>query len=206
MTSANPEVMLARLARAVESRYRIEKEAGRGSMARVYQAVELATNRPVAIKLLPPEAATTTNAERFLREISLTRTLDHPNILPLIDSGTDDGLYWYVMPFLAGETIREALDVAGFARVRVGTVDRFQGQEAVISIVSLAASDADEVPRGIDFLLNRNRLNVAISRAQWAAYLVYSPGVTRFLPQKPAGVAELSRFLRLVGSPTPSGS
>ena len=117
MTSANPELMLARLARAVESRYRIEKEAGRGSMARVYQAVELATNRPVAIKLLPPEAATTTNAERFLREISLTRTLDHPNILPLIDSGTDDGLYWYVMPFLAGETIREALAARGLMAV-----------------------------------------------------------------------------------------
>ncbi|MDX2061126.1 MAG: serine/threonine-protein kinase [Gemmatimonadales bacterium] len=117
MTSANPEVMLARLARAVESRYLIEKEAGRGSMARVYQAVELATNRPVAIKLLPPEAATTTNAERFLREISLTRTLDHPNILPLIDSGTDDGLYWYVMPFLAGETIREALAARGLMAV-----------------------------------------------------------------------------------------
>ncbi len=98
------------------------------------------------------------------------------------------------------ETIRGALDAAGFTRVPVGTVDKFQGQEAVISIVSLAASDADEVPRGIDFLLNRNRLNVAISRAQWAAYLLSSPGLTRFLPQKPAGVAELSRFLRLVGA------
>ncbi len=105
--------MLSRLAAAVAGRYQIEKEAGRGSMARVYQAIEIATERPVAIKLLPPEAATTTNAERFLREISLTRTLDHPNILPLIDSGTADGLYWYVMPFLAGETIREAMTARG---------------------------------------------------------------------------------------------
>lgn len=118
---------------------------------------------------------------------------------------TEDDLI-VVTPYNAQvETIRGVLDEAGFARVRVGTVDKFQGQEAVISIVSLAASDADEVPRGIDFLLNRNRLNVAISRAQWAAYLLYSPGVTRFLPQKPAGVAELSRFLRLVaGKPRPS--
>ncbi len=97
------------------------------------------------------------------------------------------------------DTIRAALDDALYPDVRVGTVDKFQGQEAVISIVSLAASSADDVPRGIDFIVNRNRLNVAISRAQWAAYLLYSPGLTRYLPLKPEGVAELSRFLRLLG-------
>jgi len=96
------------------------------------------------------------------------------------------------------DTIRAALDDALYPDVRVGTVDKFQGQEAVISIVSLAAPSADDVPRGIDFIVNRNRLNVAISRAQWAAYLLYSPGLTRYLPQKPEGVAELSRFLRLL--------
>lgn len=94
------------------------------------------------------------------------------------------------------ECIRMALrDHPG---VRVGTVDKFQGQEAVISIVSLAASSPDDVPRGLDFLLSRNRLNVAISRAQWAAYLLYSPALTDFLPLQPPGVAELSRFIRLV--------
>jgi superfamily I DNA and/or RNA helicase len=96
------------------------------------------------------------------------------------------------------ETIRLAL--AGYPRVRVGTVDKFQGQEAAISIVSLAASSPDDVPRGLDFLLSRNRLNVAISRAQWAAYLLYSPELTDYLPPLPEGVADLSRFIRLVST------
>ena len=96
------------------------------------------------------------------------------------------------------ECIRGVLDAAGLERVRVGTVDKFQGQEAVIAIVSLAASSADDVARGLSFLLSRNRLNVAISRAQWAAYLVYSPGLLRALPTTPDGVAELSRFAELV--------
>ena len=96
------------------------------------------------------------------------------------------------------ETIRLAL--GEFPDVRVGTVDKFQGQEAAISIVSMAASSPDDVPRGLDFLLSRNRLNVAISRAQWAAYLLYSPELLDFLPPMPAGVAELSRFIRLVSA------
>ncbi len=96
------------------------------------------------------------------------------------------------------ETIRAALE--SHPDVRVGTVDKFQGQEAVISIVSLAASSPDDVPRGLDFLLSRNRLNVAISRAQWAAYLVYSPALLDVLPLTPEGVADLSRFIRLVSA------
>jgi uncharacterized protein len=94
------------------------------------------------------------------------------------------------------ETIRLAL--AAYPGVRVGTVDKFQGQEAVVSIVSLAASSPADVPRGLSFLLSANRLNVAISRAQWAAYLLYSPALVDYLPATPAGVAELSRFIELV--------
>jgi uncharacterized protein len=94
--------------------------------------------------------------------------------------------------------VRESLDTAGLTAVRVGTVDKFQGQEAVVAIVSLAASSADDVPRGMSFLIMKNRLNVAISRAQWAAYLVYSPRLTEYLPITAAGVAELSAFVRLV--------
>jgi uncharacterized protein len=92
--------------------------------------------------------------------------------------------------------VRELL--AAHPGVRVGTVDRFQGQEAVIAIVSLAASSAAEVPRGLSFLILKNRLNVAISRAQWAAYLVHSPALTDHLPVTPKGVAELSAFIELV--------
>ena len=95
------------------------------------------------------------------------------------------------------ECIARALAAAGFERVRVGTVDRFQGQEAVYALVSLAASSADDVPRGLEFLLMRNRLNVAISRAQWAAELFSSPSLGDGLPQTPAGIAALSGYLRL---------
>jgi len=110
----------------------------------------------------------------------------------------DDRDVIVVTPYNAQQqTIRQALDAAGLRGTRVGTVDKFQGQEAAIAIVSLAASSAHEVPRGLDFLLNRNRLNVAISRAQWAAYLVHSPGLTDALPHTPQGVAELSAFIRL---------
>jgi uncharacterized protein len=68
--------------------------------------------------------------------------------------------------------IRNALDTVGLTEIRVGTVDKFQGQQAAVAIVSLAASSAKDVPRGIEFLLMQNRLNVAISRAKWAAYLI----------------------------------
>jgi uncharacterized protein len=91
-----------------------------------------------------------------------------------------------------------ALAAAGLGDVRVGTVDKFQGQEAVVSIVTLAASSAADVPRGMEFLINRNRLNVAISRAKWAARLVYSPGLLAHMPGTPQRLVELGRFARLV--------
>jgi predicted RecB family nuclease len=106
-----------------------------------------------------------------------------------------------VTPYNAQQVVvEEALADAGFADVRVGTVDRFQGQEAVVSIVSLAASSGRDAPRGLEFLLLQNRLNVAVSRAQVAAYLLYSPGLLDDLPRTPEGVARLSAFARLVGA------
>lgn len=107
------------------------------------------------------------------------------------------------------ELIRARLDVAGHSGVEAGTVDKFQGREAVVSIVSLAASGSREAPRGLDFVLSRNRLNVSISRAKWAAYLIYSPGLLEALPTKPDGLATLSRFILLTeegaGRIEPSG-
>lgn len=109
-----------------------------------------------------------------------------------------------VTPYNAQLTlVRQALDDAGFPDVPVGTVDKFQGQEAAVAIVSLAASSATSAPRGVEFLLLKNRLNVAISRAKWAAYLLYSPGLLDALPHTPAGVAQLSAFVRLVGADRP---
>ena len=94
--------------------------------------------------------------------------------------------------------LRRKLATAGFGDTRVGTVDKFQGQEAPVVIVSMTASSADDVPRGMDFLLNRNRLNVAVSRGQWAAYIVRSSTLTEFLPRSPHGLCELGAFLGLV--------
>jgi uncharacterized protein len=77
------------------------------------------------------------------------------------------------------DLIRTILDSKGLGEVAVGTVDKFQGREAMVVIVSLAASSALDAPRGLDFLLDRNRLNVAISRAKANCYLVYSPSLTK---------------------------
>lgn len=105
-----------------------------------------------------------------------------------------------VTPYNAQQVaVEEALGAAGFAEARVGTVDRFQGQEAPVAIVSLAASSGRDAPRGLEFLLLRNRLNVAISRAKHTAYLVHSPALLDDLPRTPEGVARLSGFARLVG-------
>lgn len=94
------------------------------------------------------------------------------------------------------DSIREALDSAGFADVQVGTVDKFQGREAMIVIISLAASSAEDAPRGLEFLLDRNRLNVALSRAKTNSYLVYSPGLTR---TRFTSVEDVKCVSRLVG-------
>jgi predicted RecB family nuclease len=95
------------------------------------------------------------------------------------------------------ELVRRTFAEAGLEGVSVGTVDKFQGREAAVSIVTLSASSAADVPRGIGFLLMKNRLNVAISRAKWAAYLVHSPALTDHLPANAAELATLSGFLRL---------
>lgn len=93
--------------------------------------------------------------------------------------------------------IRQRLLSAGLNGVRVGTVDKFQGAQAPVVFVSMTASAVDDVPRGISFLLNRNRLNVAISRAQYAAVIVRSELLTRYLPGTPAGLVDLGAFLAL---------
>jgi predicted RecB family nuclease len=94
------------------------------------------------------------------------------------------------------DSIREALDSAGFTEVQVGTVDKFQGREAMVVIISLAASSAEDAPRGLEFLLDRNRLNVALSRAKTNSYLVYSPALTR---TRFTSVEDVKCVSRLVG-------
>jgi serine/threonine-protein kinase len=98
-----------RLTIALADRYRIERELGRGGMATVFLAEDLRHRRQVAIKVLDPEVAAAIGPERFLREISTVARLSHPHILPLHDSGAADGLLYYVMPYIEGESLRRRL-------------------------------------------------------------------------------------------------
>jgi eukaryotic-like serine/threonine-protein kinase len=95
---------------ALAGRYRIERELGQGGMATVYLAKDLRHDRDVAIKVLHEDLGATLGAERFLAEIKTTAKLQHPHILPLLDSGEANGLLFYVMPFVPGETLRARLD------------------------------------------------------------------------------------------------
>ncbi|MCG6987230.1 MAG: serine/threonine protein kinase, partial [Gemmatimonadetes bacterium] len=113
-----------RLAAALSDRYRIERELGAGGMATVYLAEDLKHQRQVAIKVLKPELAAVLGAERFIQEITTTAQLQHPNILPLFDSGRavapreggggdyvgGEVFLYYVMPYVAGESLRDKLD------------------------------------------------------------------------------------------------
>ncbi|HTI74335.1 MAG TPA: DEAD/DEAH box helicase, partial [Mycobacterium sp.] len=94
-------------------------------------------------------------------------------------------------------TLRRRLDAAKLTDVEVGTVDKFQGRQAPVVFVSMTASSADDVPRGVSFLLNRNRLNVAVSRAKYTAVIVRSALLTDYLPATPDRLVELGAFLSL---------
>jgi tRNA A-37 threonylcarbamoyl transferase component Bud32/TolB-like protein/tetratricopeptide (TPR) repeat protein len=104
---------LERLESALADRYAAEAEIGRGGMAAVFLAEDLKHHRKVAIKVLHPELAATVGSERFLREIEIAANLDHPHILTLLDSGEADGLLFYVMPYVDGESLRDRLEREG---------------------------------------------------------------------------------------------
>lgn len=147
---------------------------------------------------------TTSSPEEVARVVSLAEGMlgrtwvsdpaAHPDGEPLVDSDII-----VVAPYNAQVgLLREALDAAGLTGTQAGTVDMFQGREAAVAIISLAASSAADIPRGLEFLLMPNRLNVAISRAQWAAFLVASPGLATGLPHSVAELRLLSRYLTLI--------
>ena len=100
---------LARLNAAIAGRYVVERELGHGGMATVYLARDVRHERLVAVKVLRPDLAAMLGGERFLREIRIAATLQHPHILTLIDSGEADGLLYYVMPFVEGQSLRDIL-------------------------------------------------------------------------------------------------
>jgi serine/threonine protein kinase/Flp pilus assembly protein TadD len=105
--------MLEKLTKALEKKYKIQREVGQGGMATVYLAEDLRHGRDVAVKVLHPHLASALGTDRFLREIRLAARLNHPHILPLFDSGEADGFLYYVMPFIEGESLRELLNREG---------------------------------------------------------------------------------------------
>ena len=105
--------LLERAGEVLAGRYALERELGRGGMARVYLGQDLRHHRQVAVKVLRPELAATLGPERFLREIGFAARLTHPHIIPLHDSGEAEGLLYYVMPFVEGESLRHSLDRRG---------------------------------------------------------------------------------------------
>jgi eukaryotic-like serine/threonine-protein kinase len=97
------------VAHALRDRYTLQRELGRGGMAVVYLAHDVRHGRPVALKILHPDVAAALGPDRFLREIQLTASLQHPHILPIHDSGEASGRLWYTMPYFEGESLRERL-------------------------------------------------------------------------------------------------
>src|SRR5687767_5064852 len=105
--------MMESVKNALESRYSIERELGRGGMATVYLAEDFRHGRQVAVKVLHTELASALGSDRFLREIKLAARLNHPHILPLFDSGEAGGYLFYVMPYIEGESLRDKLNREG---------------------------------------------------------------------------------------------
>ena len=106
----NSGLPIQRLRDLLAQSYNIDRELGRGGMSAVFLAADRRHDRSVAIKVLNPELAASLGPERFLQEIRLAARLNHPHILPLFDSGNVDGLLYYVMPYVEGESLRERLD------------------------------------------------------------------------------------------------
>lgn len=104
---------LDRLTAALADRYRIERQVGQGGMATVFLAEDRKHHRRVAIKVLRPELSAALGTERFLREIELAAKLQHPHIVPVYDSGSADGVLYYVMPFVEGESLRDLMQREG---------------------------------------------------------------------------------------------
>jgi len=101
--------VIDRLREALAERYLIQRELGHGGMATVYLAEDLKHRRKVAVKVLRPELAAALGGDRFMREIEIAARLQHPHILPLLDSGASGEFLYYVMPFVEGESLRDRL-------------------------------------------------------------------------------------------------
>ncbi|MGE5100533.1 MAG: protein kinase domain-containing protein, partial [Deltaproteobacteria bacterium] len=125
-----------RLTAVLSERYAIERELGAGGMAIVYLAHDRKLDREVALKVLRPELGAVLGSERFLTEIKISARLDHPHILTLIDSGDADGMLYYVLPYVRGETLRDKL-----------SREHQLGQDEALAITKQVASALDYAHR-----------------------------------------------------------
>ncbi|MGH7586931.1 MAG: protein kinase domain-containing protein [Gemmatimonadales bacterium] len=103
------EFEVTKVRRVLADRYKVERVIGEGGMATVYLAEDLKHKRKVAVKVMRPELAATLGSDRFLREVEIAANLSHPHILPMYDSGEADGILYYVMPWVEGESLSARL-------------------------------------------------------------------------------------------------
>ncbi len=113
MASTDTTELRDRLQATLGGAYTLGPELGGGGMSRVFAAEETALGRRVVVKVLPPELAGEVNAERFKREIRLVGQLHHPHVVPLLSTGESEGLLYYTMPYIDGESLRGRLDRLG---------------------------------------------------------------------------------------------
>ena len=120
------------LQRTLGASYTLERELGGGGMSRVFVAEETSLGRKVVVKVLPPDLAATVNVERFRREIQLAASLQHPHIVPVLTAGVSDGLPFYTMPFIEGESLRARL-------ARVGKLDTGEATRILRDVLAALA-------------------------------------------------------------------
>jgi uncharacterized protein len=161
----------------------------------------------VRVLSVPHDGNSTSSPEEAAEIVAATRLLlgsdwtDEDGTRPL---GPGDVLV--VAPYNAQVLLlQDYFEAAGLPEVAIGTVDKFQGRQAPVVFVSMTASSIDDVPRGISFLLNRNRLNVAVSRAKYLSIIVRSEALTEYLPATPDRLIELGAFLSLAPCDTETG-
>jgi len=142
---------LKRFEAALSEHYRLGREIGSGGMATVYLAEDLKHDREVAVKVLRPDLAVAVGPDRFLREIKITAKLNHPHVLPLLDSGDADGFLYYVMPYVSGGSLRRRLTPDTPLPLDVATRVARQVADALDHAHSLGIVHRDIKPENILF-------------------------------------------------------
>jgi formylglycine-generating enzyme required for sulfatase activity/tRNA A-37 threonylcarbamoyl transferase component Bud32 len=120
--------LIARVQAALGDAFRVESELGGGGMSRLFLATEASLNRRVVIKLLPPDLASEVSAARFKQEMEFAARLQHPHILPILAAGAREGLLYYIMPYVSGESLRGRLEREG--RLSVADATRLLAEVA----------------------------------------------------------------------------